>query len=350
MSASRLVGPRALRLNLSTRYQCLQRRFESTARLAPNPTPTATVSQHPTPNPAFLKRNRGAVVLGIVALAIGAVGGQFVVHTLSPPPLPDAGSREDGILLADLNQRIDEHFKVKVLRGKCLGVAKQLKGQEGGWLEVVQSAAQVDEDKSADGSLVTQMQGAKGLGVERVFWDRGEQRLVAVVWFGGSLCGWPGVTHGGAIATALAEKLSLASALAQDSEGDVSAAAVPQRLLGTGNHAKMLAPTLTPDEPAQLSLGYLKPTYANQFYVIRVMAAQPEHKDAELTPEPYGGAEYEATLETQDGKVCVKARGRFKPSTAAQRMEEKVAGGAKQSYEQFKEWMWPSRQKTSQVG
>ncbi|KAK3056928.1 hypothetical protein LTR09_001966 [Extremus antarcticus] len=262
----------------------------------------------------------------------------------------DKGTREDGILMADLNRRIDEHFKVKVLRGKCLGVAKQLKGKEGGWLEVLPLPVELDETSEGDHNLISQMQGAKGLGVERLFWDRGEQRLVAVVWFGGSLCGWPGVTHGGAIAIALAEKLSMAAALAENTNSDALAAATPQRMPGTGNHAKMLAPASTPDEPAQLSLGYLKPTYANQFYVIRVTPAQSENKDAGLTPEPYGGAEYEGTLETEDGKVCVKARAKFSPSTAVQRAEEEVVGAAKEGYEKFKASFWASRQKNSQMG
>ena len=250
--------------------------------------------------------------------------------------------------MADLTRRIDEDFKVKVLRGKCLGVAKQLKGEEGGWVEVIPFPPELKEDTGAEDSLFARMQGAKGLGVERVFWDRGEQKLTAIVWFGGALSGWPGVTHGGAIATAMAEKLSLAAALAQKGSSDTLAAATPQRLPGTGKHAKMFAPETTPDEPAQLSFGYLKPTYANQFYVIRVTPALPQEKESKLAPEPFGGADYEAFIETLDGKACVKARAKFKSSTATQRVEEKIAHGAKQSHEQFREWLWPSRQKTSQ--
>ena len=273
-----------------------------------------------------------------------------MVHTISPPPLPDTGTREDGILMADLNERIDNEFKVKVLRGKCLGVAKQLKGDEGGWFEVVPLPIELSEKKgAAEDGLLANMQGAGGMGVERLFWDRGEGKLVAVIWFGGSLCGWPGVTHGGAIATAMAEKLSLAAALADKQSADTLAAATPQRLPGTGNHAKMLAPATTPDEPAQLSIGYVKPTYANQFYVVRVKPAMPREGESELTPEPYGGAEYEATLETQDGKVCVKARASFAPSTAKQRIEKDPVGGAKQSYDDFKRWIWPSRQSQTQA-
>jgi hypothetical protein len=112
----------------------------------------------------------------------------------------------------------------------------------------------------------------------------------------------------------------------------------------------MLAPASTPDEPAQLSIGYVKPTYANNFYVVRVVPTMPQEKDPEniVLSEPYGGAEYEATLETLDGKTCVKARARFAPSTAVQRTARDVSSGARSSYESFKEWMWPSRQKQSQ--
>lgn len=275
-----------------------------------------------------------------------------MVHSITPPSMPKIGSREDGILMADLNQRIDQEFKVKVLRGKCLAMAKQLKGEDGGWVEVIPLPLEVNEKDNGPEKLISQLQGAKGFGVERLFWDRGENQLVAVMWFGGSLCGWPGVTHGGAVATALAEKLALAAALADRKNTDVLAAATPQRLPGTGNHAKMLAPATTPDEPAQLSLGYVKPTYANKFYVIRVLPAIPKDdvEDKVVHAEPLGGAEYEATLETLDATVCAKARARFAPSSTMQRTEKAVEGGAKQSYAAFKEWMWPSRQKQSQAG
>lgn len=342
MSASRTLGPRIARLHLSTRYQYLQRRSQS-----------STASPSTPAKPGFFCRNRAGLLWSALGLTLGGVAGQFIVHTVSPPPLPAVGSREDGILLADLNQRIDEEFKVKILRGKCLSMSKQLKGEVGGWVEVIPLPVELGETAETKQGLVTQLKGAKGFGVERIFFNRAEDMLVAVVWFGGSLCGWPGVTHGGAVATALAEKLSLAAALADKDSTDVLAAATPQRLPGTGNHAKMLAPASTPDEPAQLSLGYIKPTYANKFYVIRVVPALPlaDSEAAKMVPtDPYGGAEYEATLETLDATICAKARARFARSTALERTKEKAVGAARQSYEEFKDWMWPSRQKQSQVG
>ncbi|RMY61003.1 hypothetical protein D0865_01227 [Hortaea werneckii] len=343
MNVTRTLRPRLLRPHLSSRYQHL-RRSESTAA------GQTTTSSAPPPQPSFLKRFRSPILWSSLALALGFTGGSLVSHTLAPPPMPEPGTHEDGVLMADLNKQIDEDFKVKVLRGKCLGVAKQLKGAEGGWVEIVPPPPE-DTRLRGDG-LVEKMQGAKGLGVERLFWDRGEHKLVAVIWFGGSLCGWPGVTHGGAIATALSDKLALAASLAENRNSQAtSAAAIPQRMPGTGNHAKMFSPSDKPDEPAQLSLSYVKPTLANGFYVIRVQPSMDLEQDpAKIVPtEPPGGHEYEATLETLDARICVKAKARFEASNVLQRTGEQVQEAAKSTYSEFREWMWPSRQQNSQI-
>ncbi|KAK0304114.1 hypothetical protein LTR82_017328 [Friedmanniomyces endolithicus] len=263
--------------------------------------------------------------------------------------MPEPGTHEDGILIADLNQRIDSDFKVKVLRGKCLGVAKQLKGsssEAGGWAEIVPRPANEETSSRSDDELLGHMQGARGLGVERLFWDRSEKRLVAIIWFGGALSGWPGVTHGGAIATVLAEKAGLAAALTDGNKSTATDAAVPQRLPGTGSHAKMFAPVERHGEPAQLSLSYVKPTHANNFYVIRVSPSLDLDQETEhvTPPEPRGGHEYEATLETLDAKICVKAKIKFAPSSALHRVEDEVMNAAKTSYADFRHWLWPSRQ------
>jgi hypothetical protein len=263
--------------------------------------------------------------------------------------MPEPGSHEDGVLMADLNRRIDDEFKVKVLRGKCLGVSKQLRGVEGGWVEIIPRPTETGSPEAGEKKgLLNALEGAKGLGVERLFWDRGEQMLVAVVWFGGSLSGWPGVTHGGVIATELAEKFALAESLASIPAA-VTAAAIPQRLPGTGNHAQMAFPADILDEPAQLSLSYVKPTYANGFYVVRISPSAPIEEDPKhiVPSEPMGGHEYEATIETMDARICVKAKAKFAPSTNLQRAEAHVKDTASASYEGFKEWMWPSRQKAS---
>ncbi|KAH9845899.1 hypothetical protein Tdes44962_MAKER00109 [Teratosphaeria destructans] len=343
MSTLRTIRPRVVRLHLSTRYQCLHRQQSTATEASPPPPP---------PPANFLKHNRGPIAWSVLGLLLGLSSASLILHTLAPPALPDAGTREDRLLLQDLNQRLEDSFKVKVLRGKCLGVAKQLKGTQSGWVEIVPSMAE-EEGAAAGNGLVGQMQGMKGMGVERLFWDRGERKLVAIVWFGPSLSGWPGVTHGGAIATALSDKMALAATLAEDKGGAVSAAAIPQRLPGTGSHAKMLAPTSRVDEPAQLSLSYVKPTLANDFYVIRVTPADEESEQLNQDParivpsEPRGGHEYEATLETMDAKICVKAKARFAPSGAIEKAEAKVKEVIGLSYKELREWLWPSRQTQS---
>ncbi|EMC94860.1 hypothetical protein BAUCODRAFT_36137 [Baudoinia panamericana UAMH 10762] len=218
------------------------------------------------------------------------------------------------------------------------------------------------------------MRGFPALGVERLFWDRQEHTLVAIIRFGPALSGWPGVTHGGAIATVLAEKMALAASLSSPSLADdagtgsvgVSEAAVPQRMPGVGGHAKMFAPSLTQGsggEQLSLSLSYVKPTYANNVYVVRVSPSidlAQEEKPHVVPDEPMGssaaGTEYEATLETMDGRILVKAKARFAPPSRSgdstlQRMEEEVAEVGRKTYTEFKEWMWPSRQQqSSQAG
>lgn len=116
------------------------------------------------------------------------------------------------------------------------------------------------------------MAGARGLGVQRVFWNQGQGELVAVQWFGGGVSGWPGVTHGGAIATVLSEKMGMAAKLGT----------------GTGGDAVL----------RELELQYKKPTYANAFYVLRVKTEGQEN-----------GVQVEGQLETLEGEVCVAAKG-----------------------------------------
>ncbi|KAK6440816.1 hypothetical protein LTR95_002971 [Oleoguttula sp. CCFEE 5521] len=351
MNTAQALRPRLLRPQLSLRYQCL-RRHDSTqtpSRTPPAvtiPSPQATTASPRKPS----KYSNTRLTWLFLAFGSGLAGAGLAVGYLVPPPLAEPGSREDKQLVADLNKKIDNEFKVKVLRGKCLGVAKQLKGERGGWVEVV--AAPLGEEAAGEAkgerrALIKTLQSSSGLGVERVFWDRGEQRLVAIVWFGGALSGWPSVTHGGLIATILSEKLALAAALAQGVVVDVADAAAPQRLPGFGDHAKMLRPDGAVEEPAQLSLSYVKPTYANAFYVVRVGRSVPLDQDPShvIPPEPADGRhEFEATLESLDSKTCVKAKAHFKASSRLHEAERRVENAVAGSYEAFKEWMWPSRQ------
>jgi len=50
--------------------------------------------------------------------------------------------------------------------------------------------------------------GSQGLGIQRAFWNAETREMVAVVWIGGALSGWPSLAHGGAIATIFEDVMS----------------------------------------------------------------------------------------------------------------------------------------------
>ena len=119
--------------------------------------------------------------------------------------------------------------------------------------------------------------GARALGgFQRIFVNEESGEQVTVIWFGGAIAGWPGVTHGGVIATIMDESL-----------GRCAVRQFPSKTGVTAN----------------LELNYLKPIVTNSFYVIRAI------------PERVGFTEYKGwisgRLETIEGKVCVEAKGLF---------------------------------------
>lgn len=121
------------------------------------------------------------------------------------------------------------------------------------------------------------LSGARALGgFQRIFHNKESGEIVNVIWFGGAISGWPGVTHGGISATIMDETLGRCAILRFPSKTGVT---------------------------ANLNLNYLKPAITNSFYVIRAI------------PETEGATEHKqwvyGRLETLDGRVCVEARGLF---------------------------------------
>lgn len=254
----------------------------------------------PSPAPSFLRRYRRAILWSSLSLALGGMLGTLVSHTIAPPPHPMPGTHEDSILMHDLEAQIDSEFKVTVLRGKCNPAAAKYLGQDATWREIRPGGGVAREGRMTHDAMA----GARGLGVERVFWNGKAKELVAVVWFGGSVTGWPGVVHGGAIATAMAEKMALAARLVREPAA-----------------ADEGAPAAYP-EPTELEITYKKPTYANAFYVVR---ATPRYAPTEGLGTLIGSLgeeiEVEGTLETMDGKLCVHTSGAV-PVHDQQRLEK----------------------------
>ncbi|KAH8662288.1 HotDog domain-containing protein [Xylariales sp. PMI_506] len=145
------------------------------------------------------------------------------------------------------------------------------------------------------------MSGSRGLAYQRVFHNATTGEFVTVIYFGGAMAGWPGVVHGGALATVLDESL--------------------------GRCAIMRFPART-GVTARLELAYRKPTVTNTFYAVRV---RPVIDEADEVVAKDGSRKsdrklwVQGSVETLDGKVCVDAKALFvvPKGTKVRRMTDK---------------------------
>ena len=235
----------------------------------------STVSSEPPPQSSnsskpirrFRMRN---IIYATVFLLSGLTIGQLVRFTVLPPPLPIPGSEEDIVYLTALHRDADR-----------LPIVEELRLHPDEWIE---TEAYNDKGTLQRQSSLTAgaMSGSRGLAVQKIFWNEQENRSLGVVFFGGALSGWPGVTHGGCIATVMQEHM--------------------ERLVANldGGFAR-------PDGLAiSLEMTYRKPTLANRFHLIR---AEVEESDA------HGQAEWplitKAVLEDIDtGLVLAEASAR----------------------------------------
>ncbi|KAJ4369146.1 hypothetical protein N0V83_006230 [Neocucurbitaria cava] len=281
-------------------------------------------------NPILQSRIRWSYLWYASILALGITTGLGARHFAAPLGLPNPGTREDDLILESLSRDIDALEVVRSLRKQSYNLHSDISLKSGpglraggsgggggrkisaykGWLELDIDFGK-DED-SKDGILGA-MSGTRGLGVQRAFWNAETREMVAVVWMGGGLSGWPGVAHGGAIATVFEEVMAR---MVRGPEGAVEAI----------------------HRPTSLSLTYAKPTYSLDFYILRASFSQPDLPQTEPPPEPEAEptkswlswlspkkdmtkreetgqknkvSEIVGTLESVKGDLCVKAKGTF---------------------------------------
>lgn len=139
---------------------------------------------------------------------------------------PRPGTDEDVSALEALADQMDELEIVKRMRSHTTSY-----GTQSGWLELdlqdnISNVATSGEERRVRPLTEQAMTGIQGLGVQRAFWNSETRELVAVVWIGPRLTGWPGIAHGGAIATIFEEIMSRMIA-----GPDVSIGRVPTLLL-----------------------------------------------------------------------------------------------------------------------
>jgi hypothetical protein len=143
-------------------------------------------------------------------LALGISTGLGARHFAAPLGLPEPGSHDDERILASLDSDLDKLDIVQSLRKQSYSLHSDTaltdvgdtKAQKG-WMEL-----DLNWRKAEKGGLLDSMSGTRGLGLQRAFWNAETREMVAVVWFGGGLAGWPGVAHGGAIATVFEETMA----------------------------------------------------------------------------------------------------------------------------------------------
>ena len=212
------------------------------------------------------------LIYGAIFVLLGLTTGNIVRLYLAPP-LPIPGTPADTAALERLHLNAGE-----------LPIVKELRSHPGEWLEIKPHDTMADNERTSH-LIVGSLAGAQALAVQLVFWNEKEQRSISVVYFGAALTGWPGVTHGGCLATVMLESL------ARVASGNASI---------KDNDADGLVKTM--------ELQYRAPTLAKAFYVIRAEVDESVGRKSgdEMTV-------LKATLESADrGVVCVEATARCK--------------------------------------
>lgn len=240
--------------------------------------PTRTTAPPIEPNPSEPpKREKKRLVPRIIFAAffilIGTAAGSSVRLLLTPPNPPEPGSEED-------------EYTKRVLAGQAarLGIVQQLSADPAwqSWDAYESLSAEHKAQHITAGALA----GARGVGgYQRVFYHAPTGELVSVVYFGAATTGWPGVVHGGCLATILDESCGRAAFKQWGGRPGVT---------------------------ATLTLDYKKATLANGFYVVRVRP----RADEDLPESERGKRHYkcyvDATIEEAvTGNVTVTAEALF---------------------------------------
>ncbi|KAI9642061.1 hypothetical protein NHQ30_009932 [Ciborinia camelliae] len=238
-----------------TQYRDLRSQFSS-QQVSPPSSP---------PSPKR-KRSLRPTIYASLFLLIGLTAGQYVSLVLSPPPLPEPSSASDELMTSWLHAQASKLPLVQSLTEDPIWQS---------WDAYSTFTPEERPHRLTTGPLG----GSRSLGgYQRVFYNPTTGEFITIVYLGGAIAGWPGVVHGGLIATIMDESLGRC--------------AIRQLAAGTG-------------VTANLKLQYLKPSVTNAFYVVRCMPVVGEE----------GGGEkkrwVEGRLETLEGRVCVEAKGLF---------------------------------------
>ncbi|KAK4125215.1 hypothetical protein N657DRAFT_359764 [Parathielavia appendiculata] len=243
------------------------------------PIPTETPPERspaPTEHDNPKKKNRLAprLILAVTCTVLGLSAGSSLRLLFSPPPPPEPGSEVDAYMMRVLHEQAAK-----------LPVVQRLSSEPATWesWDAYETLSPQHRARHISAGALTGVRGVGGY--QRVFWNKGTGEMVSVIYFGNGTTGWPGVVHGGCLATILDE--SCGRAAFKEWGG-------------------------RPGVTANLGLEYKKMTMANGFYVVRCKVRSEE----ELPLEERGKRHYkcwvDATVEDAvTGSVTVVAEALF---------------------------------------
>lgn len=258
--------------------------FSTSSRLPlKHKVPTTTASSAPRAQPHSSqpdsppRRRRPRWVSAAIFLLLGLTTGTAFRAVLSPPPPVLTGSELDKALTADIRAAAAQLPVVKRLLSDPEWSSFHHEAYEG-----------VPPEARAQRITTGPLSGSRGVGAyQHIFHNNATGEVVAVVYLGTGLIGWPGVVHGGAIATLL----------------DEHSARAALKDLAAGGGGGLLT--------ASLDIAYKRPTLGSAFYVLRARAV-PEEGLAPAERGKRGRKVWvDATVETVEGKTCVQCRSLF---------------------------------------
>jgi acyl-coenzyme A thioesterase PaaI-like protein len=238
----------------------------------PLPTPPTTTTTEPNPTPKT-KRIAPRIIFATAFLLLGLAGGSSLRLLLTPPSPPEPDSEADAYTTQILHDQASQ-----------LPVVAQLSADPS-W-ESWDAYESLTAEHKAQHITAGALRGSRGVGgYQRVFCHKLTGEMVSVIFFGAATAGWPGVVHGGCLATVLDESCGRAAFKKWGGRQGLT---------------------------ARLGLEYKRVTLANGFYVVRARVRSEE----ELPEKERGKAHYkcfvDATVEDAvTGRVGVTAEALF---------------------------------------
>ncbi|KAK4673815.1 hypothetical protein QC763_115250 [Podospora pseudopauciseta] len=206
-------------------------------------------------------------------LLLGTIGGSTLRLFISPPTPPTPDTDQDKYVISDLHSQASR-----------LPIVQQLSSNPA-WTSW-EAYNTLPPSHRAQHITAHTLRGSRGVGgYQRIFHNASTGELVSVIFFGPATIGWPGVVHGGCLATILDESCGRAAFKQWGGLAGVT---------------------------AKLNIEYKKATLANGFYIIRVRPRTEE----ELPERERGKRHYKSWVDAviedpATGHVTVKAEALF---------------------------------------